>query len=155
ASEVWIPNMPEGLSDQLIRLHIALPTPRPSVVQFIHLLVRDHFGIAYCLSRVADVDPEVQFEAEYMLGFLGDSRVFEKMFAVMNNKPASPNLARDSMRESNSNRLKAIAALGGIGDRRAVEPLIAALNDSDTNVGFWAARALGDIGDRRSVEALI
>jgi len=53
----------------------------------------------------------------------------------------------------------AAEALGKLGDRRAVEPLITALGDtrfsSDPDVCQAAARALGQLGDRRAVEPLI
>jgi HEAT repeat protein len=50
-------------------------------------------------------------------------------------------------------RKDAIVALGEIGDPRAVEPLIAALDDEQT--GRAAMKALGQIGDPRAVEPLI
>ena len=46
-------------------------------------------------------------------------------------------------------------ALGKIGDVQAVEPLIATLQDSDSNVRSAAAETLGKIGDARAVEPLI
>ena len=46
-------------------------------------------------------------------------------------------------------------ALGEIKDPRAVEPLIAALKDTDKDVRQAAAEALGKIGDPRAVEPLI
>jgi HEAT repeat protein len=49
----------------------------------------------------------------------------------------------------------AAAALGQIGDARAVEPLSAALKDSNWIVRQNAAEALGKIGDARAVEPLI
>jgi HEAT repeat protein len=52
-------------------------------------------------------------------------------------------------------RLSAITALGKIGDSRAAEPLIAALKDTDDVVRAYAAQALGRIGDTRAVEPLI
>lgn len=45
-------------------------------------------------------------------------------------------------------------ALGELGDPRAVEPLIAALGDSDFMVRMFAAEALAKIGNRRAVEPL-
>ena len=42
-----------------------------------------------------------------------------------------------------------------IGDARAVEPLIAALNDSKSDVRLAAADALAKIGDARAVQPLI
>jgi HEAT repeat protein len=45
--------------------------------------------------------------------------------------------------------------LGGAHDRRAVEPLLAALEDEVEEVRTEAAWALGEIGDRRAVEPLL
>ena len=52
-------------------------------------------------------------------------------------------------------RLHAAEALGKIGDERAVEPLIEALNDEDASVRRGAAVALGRLGAERAVEPLI
>jgi len=52
-------------------------------------------------------------------------------------------------------RNSAAAALGELGDTRAVEPLIAALRDQDRRVRKSAAAALGQMGDPRAVEPLI
>ena len=52
-------------------------------------------------------------------------------------------------------RQAATMALGELKDPRAVEPLIAALKDSDKNVRWEAANALGEIKDPRSVELLM
>jgi HEAT repeat protein len=57
--------------------------------------------------------------------------------------------------EDSSLRGWAASALGEIGDTRAVEPLIAALQDQVPVVREWAAQALGEIGDARAVEPLI
>ena len=51
-------------------------------------------------------------------------------------------------------RRDALEALGAIGDARAVEPLIAALKDSELYVRLGGAKALGEIGDARAVESL-
>jgi len=51
-------------------------------------------------------------------------------------------------------RRYAVWALGGIKDRRAVDPLIAALRDEAVIVREYAARALGNIGDLRAVDPL-
>jgi len=51
--------------------------------------------------------------------------------------------------------VKAITALGKIGDKRAVEPLINVLRiEVDYVTRTCAAWALGEIGDARAVEAL-
>ncbi len=48
----------------------------------------------------------------------------------------------------------AAKALGEIGDKRAVEPLIAALKDKTREVRRYAAVALGNLGDARAIEPL-
>jgi len=58
-------------------------------------------------------------------------------------------------RKDADSRQAAARALGQIGDRSAVGPLVQALKDSDENVLIAAARALGPMGEARSVEALI
>ncbi len=45
-------------------------------------------------------------------------------------------------------------SLGKIGDKRAVDPLIKALRDSNEDVREDAAEALGEIGDPRAVNIL-
>jgi HEAT repeat protein len=52
-------------------------------------------------------------------------------------------------------RQKAAEALGRSESRRAVEPLIAALNDPDFGVQASAATALGEIKDPRAVQPLV
>ena len=52
-------------------------------------------------------------------------------------------------------RRSAAFNLGQLRDERAVEPLIAVLQDKDRTLNRFAARSLGDIGDRRAVEPLI
>ncbi len=52
-------------------------------------------------------------------------------------------------------RENAAEALGLLRDRRAVEPLINALNDSDEEVRWKAAWALGNIGDKKAIKPLI
>ena len=53
-------------------------------------------------------------------------------------------------------RQEAASALGGLNDRRAVEPLIEVLGgDDDEDVREEAAWALGKIGDTRAIDPLI
>lgn len=52
-------------------------------------------------------------------------------------------------------RYHAAEALGDVGDRRAVDPLIAALEDHHKLVRRNAGEALGKIGDVRAVDALV
>ncbi|GAI38932.1 unnamed protein product, partial [marine sediment metagenome] len=57
--------------------------------------------------------------------------------------------------EDNYVREQAAAALGKIGDKRAVEPLIEALKDENGHVRSGAANALGKIRDKRAVKPII
>ena len=52
-------------------------------------------------------------------------------------------------------RRRAANALGNIGDEKAVEPLISALNEENVHIRRATAGALGHIGDERAVEPLI
>ncbi|RKY36993.1 MAG: hypothetical protein DRP72_03565, partial [Candidatus Omnitrophota bacterium] len=52
-------------------------------------------------------------------------------------------------------REQAAIALGEIGDKRAIEPLINTLKDRNSDVRKYAAIALGKIGDKKAVEPLI
>ena len=52
-------------------------------------------------------------------------------------------------------RKMAAAGLAEIKDARAVEPLIAALNDEYCFVRYWSAVGLGHLGDARAIEPLI
>jgi HEAT repeat protein len=52
-------------------------------------------------------------------------------------------------------RLSALESLAKLGNRRSVEPLIAILDDADVSARRYAATALGRIGDPRATEALI
>lgn len=61
-------------------------------------------------------------------------------------------LNSDSDWEKRSN---AATSLGNSGDRNAVDPLIAALEDESTEVRGAAIRALGDLKDSRAVEPLL
>ncbi len=62
-----------------------------------------------------------------------------------------------TLKEGNDSqaRMEAAESLGALGDARAVEPLIKALNDSGKYVRSESARALRRIGDRRAVDPLI
>jgi tetratricopeptide (TPR) repeat protein len=51
-------------------------------------------------------------------------------------------------------RSAAEEALGDLHDTRAVDPLILALKDNDSDVRRNAARALGNLGDTRAIEPL-
>ena len=52
-------------------------------------------------------------------------------------------------------RRSAISALGRLGDERAVEPLVSALQDEDRYIRREAAKALGELGSPVAIEPLI
>lgn len=119
----------------------------------------------------------VRASAAAALGKIGDKRAVEPLIDAVNNDEgvsrsaarALGNLDVDDKRvvelvellikalsDKDSNiRESAAAALGEIGDKRAVEPLIDALNDENLNMRRSTATALGEIGDKRAVEPLI
>ena len=52
-------------------------------------------------------------------------------------------------------RKNAIVAIGLVGDARAVDTLVMALEDDNWNTRFYAAEALEKIGDRRAVDPIM
>jgi HEAT repeat protein len=51
-------------------------------------------------------------------------------------------------------RSSATVALGRLGDKRAVDPLIVALSDPDPAVRTGAALSLGELGEKKAIEPL-
>lgn len=60
-----------------------------------------------------------------------------------------------TLAEAEATTITTAAALGKIGDARAVAPLVTALNNNDADARQAAARALGEIGGARAVKSLI
>lgn|GEM_PF-6620432 len=56
---------------------------------------------------------------------------------------------------NNASKVAATEALGGLHDRRALEPLLAALKDTNAVLRVTAARALGRLGDLKAQPALL
>lgn len=48
----------------------------------------------------------------------------------------------------------AVEGIGQLGDRRGVEPLMAALRDENVGVRYAAAQSLGMLGDKRALNVL-
>jgi hypothetical protein len=59
-----------------------------------------------------------------------------------------------SSSSSDKERISAVTALGRLGDKRALRPLVAALRDDSPTVRAIAAAALGKLGHRASMPAL-
>jgi HEAT repeat protein len=72
------------------------------------------------------------------------------------NKPADRQLLADALQtEDDAGRQSAARLAGMLADKTLVGPLVAALEDKQSNVRYRAAEALGKIGDSAAVGALI
>ena len=127
------------------------------------------------IAALKDKDSDVRYAAAKALGEIKDPRAVEPLIAVPKDyysgvryavtealvkigAPAmEPLIAalKDKDSKDSDVRQAAAEALGEIKDPRAVEPLIAALKDEDSDVRAAAAYALGEIKDPRAVEPLI
>ena len=100
--------------------------------------------IKQALSELRDVNKEKRRTAVMKLGMMGgDEAVRTLMMIVTNNH------------EDLIVRGRAALMLGKIGDSRAVEPLIRALDAPGFQTPLYAAQALGKLGDTRAIEPLI
>ncbi len=135
----------------------------------------DKRAVGPLIARLGDDDFNVRKSAAEALGKLGDQRAVEPLIARLGDKDfsvrhlavmalnklgASPEQMVDGYLKVLSShfseaRGSAVYALGELGDKMAVEPLIARLGDNDSDVRQSAARALGKLGDKRAVEPLM
>jgi HEAT repeat protein len=86
---------------------------------------------------------DVREASAHALGLIGDSRAVSAV---------SRTLVDD--REEPAVRGMAAEALGDLGERSAVKPLVSALSDPAVEVRFWSAFALGRLGDPAASPAL-
>lgn len=100
-------------------------------------------GVELLIGALKDTDRRVCHDAAEMLGEIGEERAVPHLAAVL--------IDSDDyyMRE------RAVKALARIGDLRAVEPLVVALNDREMTVRRAVVRALASMGDTRAVPPLI
>lgn len=70
-------------------------------------------------------------------------------------KPGVPAVINGLLHDKAEVRIRASVSLGKIHDRRAVEPLIHALNDPDGRIVRAAVRSLGFLKDQRAVEPIL
>ncbi|MFX1562777.1 MAG: HEAT repeat domain-containing protein [Promethearchaeota archaeon] len=121
----------------------------------------------------SDVSPVVKMAAMEALGRLGDTSAIGLLIEALDSdepraseaasyalakigNPAVPALIQSLKSPNSSIRKGAVVALGKIGDKRAIVPLIQALDDESGPVKHFAGIALGNFpGDARVVEALI
>jgi HEAT repeat protein len=119
----------------------------------VHTSVRDE-----ALGAIRSIGPEA---VPQLLAALGDHARPESYRAMaaaalgeLKDARAVPALI-SSLNDSAYVVQESVAALGKIGDRRAVEPLLPLLTHDDSSVANAAADALAKLGDRRAVEPLL
>ena len=105
--------------------------PNPSVVKQI-------------LAELRDVNKDKRRTAVMKLGMLGGDEAIRTLIMVVKNR-----------NEDLIVRGRAALMLGKIGDTRAVEPLIEALDAPGFQTPLYAAQSLGKLGDQRAIEPLL
>ena len=117
------------------------------------------------LIDLADGSAEVRRRAAVSLGNLGDARVVKPLVAALRDDDAQ--VRRNAVvslgqiwqmqdlvalgDHNESTRQNAALTLGRLGDKRAIQPLLAVLRDSDRKVRRYAARALRQLGEQAEV----
>jgi HEAT repeat protein len=99
--------------------------------------------IRQVLSELRDVNKERRRTAVMKLGMLGGDEAVRHLMMIVGNK-----------HEDLIVRGRAALMLGKLGDPRAVEPLISALDAPGFQTPLYAVQALGKLGDRRAIEPL-
>jgi HEAT repeat protein len=106
--------------------------------------IKDARAVKPLLEALADVDTEVNLYAKDALTKIGGTAVVDGLIECLKEEPKGRNAKH-----------YAAIVLGEIADVKAVQPLVQALNDRDTEVRRRAATALGKIGDVMAVEPLV
>lgn len=104
----------------------------------------DPIIVKQVLSELRDVSKERRRTAVMKLGMLGGDLAVNTLIRVVGNH-----------HEDLIVRGRAALMLGKLGDPRAVEPLIDALDAPGFQTPLYAAEALGKLGDPRAIEPLI
>jgi HEAT repeat protein len=102
-----------------------------------------HRAVEPLLDKLKDEDAQVRENAVTVLGQVGDDRAIEPLAKVLKHDPVA------------TVRWRAADALAALKEPEAIEPLLAALNDSDLGVRTHAAQALVDLGARTALPALL
>lgn len=112
--------------------------------------VKNARSVEWLVVALMDEDLQVRLKVEQVLNKIDPN--WTKLERCGN---VIPMLLTELNDNKSSVRSRAAAALGKIGDARAVEPLIKALVNNPSWVRWDVAIALGKIGDERAVEPLI
>ena len=134
----------------------------------------DYRAVEPLIAALTGQDWAVRFEAAKALGRLGDYRAVEPLIAALEykdwgfcwhvaralgqlGKPATNPLIAELEDENQKKivRRSAAYALGRLGDKQSVQPLLDVLKDEDPRVRLEAAFALGYLGDPRSMKPLV
>jgi HEAT repeat protein len=104
----------------------------------------DPNAIKQILAELRDVNKDKRRTAVMKLGMMGGEQAVRALMMTVQNE-----------HEDLIVRGRAALMLGKLGDIRAVEPLIRALEAPGYQTPLYAAEALGKLGDSRAVEPLI
>jgi DNA polymerase III delta prime subunit len=118
---------------------------------FAHLLLRDYFAYTYCIKNFVGSYEDNHSYNKYntaidlveALSNLKDNRSIPMLIECLNYHDTHNYIVRD-----------AIFAIGEIGDKRAVEPLIEKLHHPSENIRRLAAETLGELADTRAIDVL-
>lgn len=100
--------------------------------------------IKQALSELRDVNKEKRRTAVMKLGMMGGDEATRALMMIVSNH-----------NEDLIARGRAALMLGKLGDPRAVEPLIRALDAPGYQTPLYAAQSLGKLGDPRAIEPLL
>lgn len=100
--------------------------------------------IKHILSELRDVSKEKRRTAVMKLGMVGGDQAVRALIRTIQND-----------HEDLIVRGRAALMLGKLGDTRAIDPLIQALDAPGFQTPVYAAQALGELGDPRAIEPLL
>jgi HEAT repeat protein len=112
--------------------------------------IGDKRAIEPLARLLKDEEERVRFMAAYGLGMLGDKRGFRLLIESISIEPEKRKHGR-----LHGQAWRAAEALGNIGDRRAVKPLLDALPNGSETLRQEIALSLGKLGDPLAIEPLI
>lgn len=100
--------------------------------------------IKQLLTELRDINKDKRRTAVMKLGMIGGDQAIRNLILIVQNES-----------EDLIVRGRAALMLGKLGDTRAVDPLIRALEAPGFQTPLYAAEALGKLGDSRAIEPLL